>query len=318
MLWGCSGNDAVTIDIDKFEIISSRPLTQNSGEDDSNGNYDDGSKVVHLVTRVGNGVWVTYNGECSLHLFHLETLMRLQEIDLSRIIRDFKQDIGSDSELLNEHQSHITSMQSSHGQLYVGTNTGLLLAMPLPKLPDSVPKITGPCKVCRHSLNGAVSFLIAPAFPTTSFMSYNNNTGPPLPKRDDLADSQHSDSDTNDNPNPPQPTREHLSLPRPTRKASFRKYLPSPISPLDDPTYGQLTEDKKLYEHVELQAIESLQKPSSVDWGDPLSRQCPVVLACGRGYKCLHPKSSHSKFAAPNDARFFEQPVVLCWKAPTL
>ena len=73
-----------------IHVCSSRPLTQNSGEDDgSNGNYDD--KIVHLVTRVGNGVWVTYNEECSLHLFHLETLMRLQEIDLSRIIRDFKQ-----------------------------------------------------------------------------------------------------------------------------------------------------------------------------------------------------------------------------------
>ena len=60
-------------------------------------------------------------------------------------------DLRSDSSngghhLLCEQRSYITSMQSSHSQLYVGTNTGLLLAMPLPKLPDSVPKITGESK----------------------------------------------------------------------------------------------------------------------------------------------------------------------------
>ena len=48
--------------------------------------------------------------------------------------------------------------------------------------------LTGPCKVCRHSLNGPVNFLLSPELPTTSLLYYDNNTGPPLPKRDDLAD----------------------------------------------------------------------------------------------------------------------------------
>ena len=44
-----------------------------------------------LVTRVGSGLWVAFDGECTLNLYYLETLMRLQEVNLSRIIRDFVQ-----------------------------------------------------------------------------------------------------------------------------------------------------------------------------------------------------------------------------------
>ena len=47
--------------------------------------------VVSLVTRVGRGLWVTFVQKCTLNLYHLDTLVRLQEINLSRIIRDFVQ-----------------------------------------------------------------------------------------------------------------------------------------------------------------------------------------------------------------------------------
>ncbi len=45
---------------------------------------------------------------------------------------------------MDEEPYHITALESGNCQLYVGTSNGLLLVMPLPKLPDSVPKITGP------------------------------------------------------------------------------------------------------------------------------------------------------------------------------
>ena len=45
--------------------------------------------VVNLVTRVGSGLWVAFCDECNLNLYHLESLDRLQEINLTRVIRDF-------------------------------------------------------------------------------------------------------------------------------------------------------------------------------------------------------------------------------------
>ena len=47
--------------------------------------------VVSLVTRVGRGLWVTFTKECTLYLYHLDSLQRLQEINLFRVIRDFVQ-----------------------------------------------------------------------------------------------------------------------------------------------------------------------------------------------------------------------------------
>lgn len=49
------------------------------------------SRVVKLVTRVGNGLWVNFNEECVLFLYHLASLERLQEVNLSRAVRDFVQ-----------------------------------------------------------------------------------------------------------------------------------------------------------------------------------------------------------------------------------
>uniref|UniRef100_H2ZLJ7 Uncharacterized protein n=1 Tax=Ciona savignyi TaxID=51511 RepID=H2ZLJ7_CIOSA len=55
---------------------------------------------------------------------------RLQEINLSRVIRDFSQEVEP---ALNTEKCKITSLVSGNSQLLAGTSNGLLLVMPLPK-----------------------------------------------------------------------------------------------------------------------------------------------------------------------------------------
>ena len=56
--------------------------------------------------------------------------------------------LGLDGSETISDACYITTLCSAHSQLFVGTSNGLLLAMPLPKLPDSVPKITGKITAC--------------------------------------------------------------------------------------------------------------------------------------------------------------------------
>nr|XP_039247749.1 rho guanine nucleotide exchange factor 10-like [Styela clava] len=156
-LWGASGNDLVTINLKNFEIESVRTIQP-----------EEPLTVSHVV-QVGSGLWVAFCDTCSLHLYHLDSLKLLQDLNLSRPIRDFFQGSGWTSRV-NEN-CYITSMWSSYCQLLIGTSNGLVLTMPLPKLSGSVPKITGPCRICYHMLSGPVNFLCAPAMP------------PPKPKK---------------------------------------------------------------------------------------------------------------------------------------
>jgi len=86
-LWAFWGNNVVTLDIETFQTKSSLliPTDDQASEIKS----ESPTRQVKLVTRVGCGLWLAFHGEAILNLYYLETLSRLQELNLSRIIRDF-------------------------------------------------------------------------------------------------------------------------------------------------------------------------------------------------------------------------------------
>ncbi|CAK8688139.1 unnamed protein product [Clavelina lepadiformis] len=333
-LWGCSGNNVVTIDMETFQTESSRSLL-----------LDGENLVVNLVTRVGSGLWVAFCDECNLNLYHLESLDRLQEINLSRVIRDFVLSLDA-AEKISENCT-ITSMWSGHSQLFVGTSNGLLLAMPLPKLPGSLPKITGPSKVCRHSLRGPLTFLFAPELPPplvggkapSNPNMYDGKFPPPLPRRDDLDETIVPEKE--DLANDVTSEVRKTSVPsRPTSAVHLREVPPPPYvkhnvdpysprittppprpSDLDfaDPfsssrsfSCDRLTENKSLYEHMELQSLESPRKDTFVHWSETTARHCPVVIACGEGYRRFSSKAGKSQSSNQTLS-----PTILCWKVMT-
>lgn len=55
---------------------------------------------------------------------------------------------------------HVTTLLACYGSLWVGTNTGILVNFPLPRL-EGVPLVNGPAMVSYHTHKGPVRMLIA-------------------------------------------------------------------------------------------------------------------------------------------------------------
>merc|ERR1719427_1884059 len=79
-LWAFSGNNVVTVDIQSFQIQNCRPIPIDEEEAPPCEECTQVQKrKVKLVTRVGSGLWVAFDQECTLNLYYLGTLSRLQE-----------------------------------------------------------------------------------------------------------------------------------------------------------------------------------------------------------------------------------------------
>ncbi|KAM4741361.1 rho guanine nucleotide exchange factor 10-like protein isoform 3-T3 [Anableps anableps] len=127
--------------------------------------------VTHMAC-AGGGVWMAFSEGSSIRLFHTETLELLQEINIST--RSMLQNTG-------QKNMRVTSLLICQGLLWVGTDQGLVITLPVPKL-EGIPKITGKGMVSLNAHCGPVEFLVA----TTSTLS------PDLLKRDSVGDGPDS------------------------------------------------------------------------------------------------------------------------------
>ncbi len=60
----------------------------------------------------------------------------------------------------NIHSVHVTNLLACYGSLWVGTNLGILVNFPLPRL-EGVPLVNGPAMVAYHTHGGPVRFMLA-------------------------------------------------------------------------------------------------------------------------------------------------------------
>lgn len=60
----------------------------------------------------------------------------------------------------NIHSVHMTNFLACYGSLWVGTNLGILVNFPLPRL-EGVPLVNGPAMVAYHTHGGPVKFMLA-------------------------------------------------------------------------------------------------------------------------------------------------------------
>ncbi|XP_073679114.1 rho guanine nucleotide exchange factor 10-like protein isoform X2 [Garra rufa] len=106
--------------------------------------------VTHMV-RAGGGVWMAFSEGSSLRLFHTETLEHLQEINIS-----------TPSAYLSPGQKTVcvTSLLICQGLLWVGTDQGIIVTLPVPRL-EGIPKITGKGMTSLNAHSGPVEFLVA-------------------------------------------------------------------------------------------------------------------------------------------------------------
>ncbi|XP_054868896.1 rho guanine nucleotide exchange factor 10-like protein isoform X2 [Amphiprion ocellaris] len=104
--------------------------------------------VGHMV-RSGGGVWMAFTQSPSIHLFHIETLEALQEVNISTRITH-----------LSPGQVCVSSLLISQGLLWVGTSQGIILTFPVPTL-EGIPKITGKGMTSLNAHCGPVDFLVS-------------------------------------------------------------------------------------------------------------------------------------------------------------
>ncbi|XP_062428954.1 rho guanine nucleotide exchange factor 10 isoform X3 [Rhea pennata] len=113
---------------------------------------EEGMVISHMAV-AGVGIWIAFTSGSTLRLFHTETLKHLQDINIATPVHNM---------LPGQQRVSVTSLLVCHGLLLVGTNLGIIVALPVPRL-QGIPKVTGRGMVSYHAHNGPVKFLVMAA-----------------------------------------------------------------------------------------------------------------------------------------------------------
>jgi len=115
-----------------------------------------GSRVAvkHLVS-YGSGVWASVWKSPMLHLYHNETFECLQSLSVVTPLTRMKNDIDTRIQAVNVDKVQVTSLLARGGLLWVGTDNGIIITYPLPRL-GGVPQVSGKPCVSFHGHEGAV------------------------------------------------------------------------------------------------------------------------------------------------------------------
>ncbi|XP_075270836.1 rho guanine nucleotide exchange factor 10 isoform X5 [Opisthocomus hoazin] len=121
---------------------------------------EEGMVISHMAV-AGVGIWIAFTSGSTLRLFHTETLKHLQDINIATPVHNM---------LPGQQRVSVTSLLVCHGLLLVGTNLGIIVALPVPRL-QGIPKVTGRGMVSYHAHNSPVKFLVM----ATSINKKNRN-----------------------------------------------------------------------------------------------------------------------------------------------
>ncbi|XP_023013689.1 uncharacterized protein isoform X3 [Leptinotarsa decemlineata] len=126
---------------------------------------------VNMMAHSGIGLWISQKNSSTICLYHTETFKHLQDINIASIVMRINGSSGPrDSMNNNRSLVHVTALLACKGLLWVGTNVGRALTIPLPRL-EGVPIISGRVNISYHAHFGPISFLLA-----LQPKSYNNNS----------------------------------------------------------------------------------------------------------------------------------------------
>lgn len=142
---------------------------------------------VKLMAHSGVGLWVALKNSSTVCLYHTETFKHLHDINIAsnvvRITKSSNCSANCGDTFNNNSQSAVTvtALMACKGLLWVGTNVGISLTIPLPRL-EGVPIISGRVNISYHAHFGPITFLLAMQNMSKSSMGYT--------KEDDIEDEQ--------------------------------------------------------------------------------------------------------------------------------
>ncbi|XP_048386698.1 rho guanine nucleotide exchange factor 10 isoform X3 [Stegostoma tigrinum] len=163
-LWTASGGQVF--------IINTKAHTV---EQQFEAHQEEGMIISHMAV-AGVGVWIAFHSGSALRLFHTETLEHLQDINIATPIHNM---------ITGQQRVTVTSLLVCHGLLLVGTNLGIIVALPVPRL-QGIPKVTGRGMVSYHAHCGPVRFLTVATATATMMNKYPSltNLSPQLEGKD--------------------------------------------------------------------------------------------------------------------------------------
>lgn len=113
---------------------------------------------VNLMAHAGVGLWVSLKNSSVICLYHTETFKHLQDINIApHILRVTSSSNSAPSN--NSSSVYVTALMACKGLLWVGTNVGITLTVPLPRL-EGVPIISGNVNISYHAHCGPVTFFL--------------------------------------------------------------------------------------------------------------------------------------------------------------
>ncbi|XP_055618357.1 uncharacterized protein LOC129763377 isoform X2 [Toxorhynchites rutilus septentrionalis] len=116
------------------------------------------SSSVNLLAHSGIGLWISLKNSSIICLYHTETFKHLQDINIaSNVLRVTSSHQNPSRESNSSIQ--VTALMAAKGMLWVGTNVGITLTIPLPRL-EGVPSISGGVNISYHAHLGPVTFLL--------------------------------------------------------------------------------------------------------------------------------------------------------------
>ncbi|XP_053566340.1 rho guanine nucleotide exchange factor 10 isoform X2 [Bombina bombina] len=120
-IWAASGGQIFIVGTETHSI-----------EHQFEAHQEEGMVISHMAV-AGVGIWIAFTSGSTLRLFHTETFEHLQDINIATPVHNM---------LSGQQRISVTCLLVCHGLLMVGTNLGVIVTLPVPRL-QGIPKVTG-------------------------------------------------------------------------------------------------------------------------------------------------------------------------------
>nr|XP_012295401.1 rho guanine nucleotide exchange factor 10-like protein isoform X3 [Aotus nancymaae] len=268
---------------------------------------DEAVSVTHMV-KAGSGVWMAFSSGTSIRLFHTETLEHLQEIN-----------IATRTTFLLPGQKNlcVTSLLICQGLLWVGTDQGVIVLLPVPRL-EGIPKITGKGMVSLNGHCGPVAFLaVATSILAPDILRSDQEEAEGPPAEEDKPDGQVHE---------PMPDS-HMGRELTRKKGILLQYrlrstahLPGPLLsmrepvPADGAALEHSEEDGSIYEMADDPDVWVRSRPCARD--AHRKEICSVaIISGGQGYRNFGSTLGSSGRPAPCGET---DSTLLIWQVPLM
>lgn len=135
---------------------------------------------VNLMAHAGIGLWISLKNSGIICLYHTETFKHLQDINIaSNVLRVTSSQRENVTANHNSSSVYVTALMACKGLLWVGTNVGITLTVPLPRL-EGVPIISGSVNISCHAHFGPVTFFLPLITKTQNLTQQNPGIQEPI------------------------------------------------------------------------------------------------------------------------------------------